>query len=130
MTSHVWLTRLDPDLPATLSPRVLALLREEIGYPGLVFSDDLEMRAIADRFAPGEVARGALAAGVDALLVCSRADLRDQVLAALESAPDRLLEASLGTDGRRSSATWAGGRRGAGGEPPYAAHRELATRLA
>ena len=44
------------------------------------------MRAIADRFAPGEAARAALAAGVDALLVCSRADLRDEVLAALESA--------------------------------------------
>ena len=129
MTSHVCLSRLDPDLPATLSPRVLALLREEIGYQGLVFSDDLEMRAIADRFAPGEMTRGALAAGVDALLVCSRADLRDEVLAALESAPDRLLEASLGRMAAFKRA-WAGGRRGAGGEPPYAAHRELATRLA
>ena len=129
MTSHVCMTRLDPDLPATLSPRVLALLREEIGYSGLVFSDDLEMRAIADRFAPREVARGALAAGVDALLVCSRADLRDEVLATLESAPDPLLEASLGrmTAFKRA---WAGGRRGAGGGPPYAAHRELAARLA
>jgi beta-N-acetylhexosaminidase len=129
MTSHVCLTRLDPDLPATLSPRVLALLREEIGFDGLLFSDDLEMRAIADRFAPGEVTRGALAAGVDALLVCSRADLRDQVLAALESAPDQLLEASLA----RMAAfkrVWAGGLRGAGGSPPYAAHRDLATRLA
>ncbi len=129
MTSHVCLSRLDPDLPATLSPRVLALLREEIGYRGLVFSDDLEMRAIADRFAPDEVTRAALAAGVDALLVCSRADLRDAVLAALESAPDHLLEAGLG----RMAAfkrSWSGGRRGAGGTPPYAAHRELATRLA
>ena len=129
MTSHVCLSRLDPDLPATLSPRVLALLREEIGYRGLVFSDDLEMRAISDRFAPGEVARAALAAGVDALLVCSRADLRDEVLAALEAAPDRMLEAGLG----RMAAfkrDWAGGHRSAGGAPPYAAHSDLATRLA
>jgi len=129
MTAHVSLPRLDPAFPATLSPAVLALLREEIGYDGLVFSDDLEMRAIADRFAPDAVTRGALAAGVDALLVCSRADLRDQVLAALESAPDRLLEAGLG----RMAAfkrDHAGGARGAGGSPPYAAHQELATRLA
>jgi beta-N-acetylhexosaminidase len=129
MTAHVSLPRLDPALPATLSPRVLALLREQIGYRGLVFSDDLEMRAIADRFAPSEVARGALSAGVDALLVCSRADLRDEVLAALESAPDSLLEAGLA----RMAAfkrEHAGGTRGAGSAPPYAAHRDLATRLA
>jgi beta-N-acetylhexosaminidase len=129
MTAHVLLPRLDPDRPATLSPQVLALLREEIGYRGLVFSDDLEMRAIADRFAPREMAHGALAAGVDALLVCSRADLRDQLLAALESAPDRLIEAGLArmlTFKREHT----GGARGAGGGPPYAAHRDLATRLA
>jgi beta-N-acetylhexosaminidase len=129
MTAHVLVPRLDANLPATLSSRALALLREEIGYRGLVFSDDLEMRAVADRFAPGELAHGALGAGVDALLVCRRADLRDQVLAALESAPDSLLEAAL----QRMAAfkqDWAGGRRGAGSAPPYAAHRELASRLA
>ena len=38
MTAHVWLPRVDPQLPATLSPAVLALLRDEIGYDGLVFS--------------------------------------------------------------------------------------------
>jgi beta-N-acetylhexosaminidase len=129
MTAHVLIPQLDPDRPATLSRRVLSLLREEIGYPGLVFSDDLEMKAIADRFDPGEVVREALAAGVDALLVCRRADLRDQVLAALESAPGRLLEAALG----RMAAfkrRHAGGVRGAGSAPPYATHRELASRLA
>jgi beta-N-acetylhexosaminidase len=107
---------------------VLAILREQIGYDGLVFTDDLEMRALADRWAPGEIARAALAAGVDALLVCSRADVRDAVLAALEAAPSSLVRDGL----RRMAAfktAWAGGRRGRGGEPPYAAHRELATRL-
>ena len=129
MTGHVWLPRIDARLPATLSPAVLALLRDEIGYDGVVFSDDLEMRAIAGRFAPAAVAHAALAAGVDALLVCSRAELRDEVLAALEAAPDPLVEAGLG----RMAAfkrRFAGGRGGSGGAPPYAAHRELATRLA
>ena len=86
------------------------------------------MRAIADRFAPAEVAHAALAAGVDALLVCSRAELRDALLAALEAAPDRLVEAGLG----RMAAfkrRFSGGRRGGSGAPPYAAHRELASRL-
>jgi beta-N-acetylhexosaminidase len=129
MTAHVLIPHLDPERPATLSPRALALLREEIGYRGLVFSDDLEMRAVADRFAPAEIAQGALSAGVDALLVCRRADLRDELLAALESAPDSLIEAAL----QRMAAfkrEHSGGRRGAGSAPPYAAHRELASRLA
>ncbi len=128
MTAHVWLPRIDAQLPATLSPAVLALLRDEIGYGGLVFSDDLEMRAIAGRFAPADVTHAALAAGVDALLVCSRADLRDEVLAALEAAPDPLVEAGLArlvAFKRR----YAGGRRASGGAPPYASHRELASRL-
>jgi len=75
------------------------------------------------------VARGALSAGVDALLVCSRTDLRDEVLAALESTPDSLLEPALA----RMAAfkrEHAGGAHGAGSAPPYAAHRELAARLA
>ncbi len=129
MTGHVLLPRIDARLPATLSPAVLALLRDEIGYDGLVFSDDLEMRAIADRFAPADMTHAALAAGVDALLVCSRAELRDEVLAALEAAPDLLVEAGLG----RMAAfkrRFSGGRRAGSGAPPYAAHRELATRLA
>jgi len=129
MTAHVLLPSLDAHRPATLSPAVLALLRHELGYDGLVFSDDLEMRAIADRFAPGDVAQAALAAGVDALLVCSRADLRDAVLAALEAAPDPLVEAGL----RRLRAfkqRYAGGRSAGGGAPPYASHQQLASRLA
>ena len=129
MTAHVLLPSLDAQRPATLSPAALALLREGLAYDGLVFSDDLEMRAIADRFAPGDVVEAALAAGVDALLVCSQAGMRDAVLAALEAAPDALVEAGL----RRLRAfkqRFAGGRGAGGGAPPYAAHRELASRLA
>ena len=86
------------------------------------------MRAIADHF-PRRRDAGRARAGVDALLVCSRADLRDAVLAALEAAPDAALESALGAAGRLQT-PHAGGRRGAGGAPPYAAHRELAERLA
>jgi beta-N-acetylhexosaminidase len=129
MTAHVSLPRLDPRVPATLSPHVLALLRDELRYDGLLFSDDLEMRAIADRFEPAGAACAALAAGVDALLVCRRADVRDAVLAALESAPDRLVETGLARM-HAFKRRFAGGRQGGAGAPPYAAHRELATRLA
>ena len=128
MTAHVLVERIDPRRPATLSKRVLSLLRQEIGYQGLVFSDDLEMRAVADRFTPDELVTGALGAGVDALLVCSRADLRAQVLDALEAAPDALVERSLARMAEFKRG-FAGGRRARGGSPPYAAHLELASRL-
>jgi beta-N-acetylhexosaminidase len=47
------------------------VLREHIGYQGVIFSDDLEMRAVADGYGIGESACLAIAAGCDALLVCS-----------------------------------------------------------
>jgi len=128
MTAHILLPRLDPALPCTLSPAAIDLLRGEIGFDGPIFGDDLEMKAVADRFAPEEIARRALEAGVDALLVCRRADLRDAVLAVLEALPDRLVEPGL----RRVAAfkrRYSGGRRASGGAPPYPEHLALAERL-
>jgi beta-N-acetylhexosaminidase len=128
MTAHLLLPRLDPALPCTLSPVAMGLLRGEIGFDGLVFGDDLEMKALADHFAPEDIPRRALEAGVDALLVCRRADLRDAVLAALEALPDPLVEPGL----RRVAAfkrRYSGGRRASGGAPPYPEHRALAERL-
>ena len=51
MTAHVLYPALDPELPATLSePIVTGLLRHQLGYDGVVFSDDMEMKAIADNY--------------------------------------------------------------------------------
>jgi beta-N-acetylhexosaminidase len=70
MTAHVVFEALDPHRPATLSPPVLRLLRDECGFQGCCLSDDLEMRSVADH-APLEVsAPGAVEAGVDLLLAC------------------------------------------------------------
>jgi beta-N-acetylhexosaminidase len=71
MTAHVLYPALDAKLPATLSePIVTGLLRHQLGYDGVVFSDDLEMKAIADRFGVEEATTLALRAGVDMLLFC------------------------------------------------------------
>ena len=71
MTAHVRFTALDRELPATLSAAVVTgLLRHQIGYDGVVFSDDMEMNAISANFSPGEAAVLALRAGVDVLLFC------------------------------------------------------------
>jgi beta-N-acetylhexosaminidase len=127
MTAHILLPALSPTLPATLSPEALAILREELGYAGLVFGDDFEMAAMADHFAPEESTRRAIEAGVDAILVCKLADLRARVLSALESAPDALLEPALGRM-RAFKQKWSGGRRASGATPPYASHQDLAQR--
>ena len=95
MTAHILFPALDPKRPATVSPEVMAILRDEIGYDGLVFSDDLEMKAVADRFRPDQLVRGALESRVDALLVCRHFDLVAEVLQHLERAPDTLLEPAI-----------------------------------
>ncbi|XHL93522.1 glycoside hydrolase family 3 N-terminal domain-containing protein [Streptomyces niveus] len=67
MVSHVHLSQLD-DAPATISPAVLTgLLREELGFDGVVITDALEMRGIADVASLPEAAVRAIAAGADAL---------------------------------------------------------------
>jgi beta-N-acetylhexosaminidase len=58
-------------LPATLSePIITGLLRHQLGYDGVVFSDDMMMHAISDHFEAGPAAALALYAGVDMLLFC------------------------------------------------------------
>lgn len=81
MTAHVVYPALDPG-PATLSRAVCTdLLRGSLGFEGVLFSDDLEMKAI--QLPVGEAAVLAVAAGCDALLVCSREDLAEEALGAL-----------------------------------------------
>jgi beta-N-acetylhexosaminidase len=85
MTAHVLVTAIDDARPATLSPKVVQeILRNELGFRGAIVSDDLEMKAIADRHSAAEAAVGAIAAGCDAVLMCGQgtsADLQRQVQA-------------------------------------------------
>jgi beta-N-acetylhexosaminidase len=74
MTGHVLVPSLDEDRPATLSRRIVAgLLREELGFNGVIFGDDLEMKAVAAQYTVEDAAVQAIAAGCDGLLVCSGA---------------------------------------------------------
>ena len=69
MTAHVIYRALDASLPATLSRKIVTeLLRKELNYPGVVFADDLEMKAISDRYGEGEAAALCVRAGVDVML--------------------------------------------------------------
>jgi len=101
MTAHVLFDQLDPDVPATMSHQAITdLLRHELGFDGAVFSDDLEMKAISERYSIEEAGVLAIEAGCDLLLVCSDVDaaarLRDTLaIEATRSAAfgDRLSEA-------------------------------------
>src|SRR2546427_2346681 len=72
MTGHLSIPALEPDAntPATLSSNILTgLLRKELGFEGLVVTDAMDMGGITVRYAPGEAAVRAVAAGADALLM-------------------------------------------------------------
>lgn len=71
MTAHVLYPALDDRYPATLSPRIVTgMLRGELGFEGLVVTDDLEMRSISAARPVPDAAVKALEAGCDMLLVC------------------------------------------------------------
>lgn len=69
MVAHLRVQALDPERPATLSQAVGALLREQIGFRGLVSTDALSMRAIGEAYPEEQQAALALEAGADVLLV-------------------------------------------------------------
>jgi beta-N-acetylhexosaminidase len=72
MTAHVLAPALDEKRPATLSHRVVTgLLRGELGFEGVILSDDLEMKAIAGEYAVPAAAVLAVEAGCDGVLICS-----------------------------------------------------------
>lgn len=87
MTAHVVVPALDEALPATLSQTIIRLLRDELGHPGMVVSDDLEMQAIGQRWTPAEAAVAAISAGCDSVLVCTGdVEVQASVLEALVKA--------------------------------------------
>jgi len=69
MTAHVVYAGLDPEAPATQSPRLVEIIRSEIGFDGLLMTDDLSMHALSGD--PGARAGRALAAGCDMILHCN-----------------------------------------------------------
>ena len=72
MTAHVLVPSLDEERPATLSPRIVrGMLRDELGFQGVIVGDDLEMKAVAKQYTVPEAAVQAIAAGCDGLLICS-----------------------------------------------------------
>jgi beta-N-acetylhexosaminidase len=70
MTGHLFNRNLDRDHPATLSPGVITeILREKLGFQGVILTDDLQMKAITDRYGLEEAVCMAFAAGIDLVVI-------------------------------------------------------------
>jgi beta-N-acetylhexosaminidase len=85
-------------LPSSLSPAIISkLLRGELGYDGLVLTDDLEMGAIVENYGIGEACVMAIEAGADMLAICATVEAIDEGHAAIQEAHEtgRLSEARL-----------------------------------
>ncbi|OIQ25286.1 MAG: beta-hexosaminidase [Alphaproteobacteria bacterium MedPE-SWcel] len=96
MTAHLVYDAID-DRPATLSPVMMEVIRQDIGYDGLVMTDDISMKAL--RGAPQTLARAALEAGCDVALFCN-APLAERAAVAeaaggMSAAAQRRAEAAL-----------------------------------
>ncbi len=90
MTAHVFNRRLDPELPATLSKKTITgVLRERLGFAGVVVTDDLQMRAVAAHYGFKAALGRAVLAGADILLIGNNLDYDEDVAA---KALDALME--------------------------------------
>lgn len=82
MTAHIIFAAYDADHPATQSPRMIQVIREEIGFQGLLMTDDLNMQALSGDL--GQRTRAAMDAGCDLALHC-KGDLAEMQLVAAEA---------------------------------------------
>lgn len=90
MLAHVEFPNIDPDLPASLSPRIIrGFLRDQLGFEKhVVMTDDLDMRAITDRYGRGEDARLAIAAGNDLAMICHQTETAQIAADAIATLPE------------------------------------------
>jgi beta-N-acetylhexosaminidase len=130
MTAHVAFPIFEEGVPATLSKQVLSgLLREELGFDGLVVTDYMDMKAIADHYGPGEAAVRSVLAGADMVLLGPDAEVQREVHAALREAvrSGRLSEERIDEAVSRIEEVAARYRSGWDRpRPDYAEHRALA----
>ena len=103
LVSHNIMAAVDPDLPASLSPAVHDLLREELGFTGVVMTDDLTMDAVAAYAQDGAVAVMALEAGNDLIITT---DYRTQIPKVLEAVENGTLSMDTIDTACRRVLTW------------------------
>ncbi len=96
MVGHVYHSGLDPHLPASLSTAIInGLLRQNLGFRGVVVSDDLQMKAIRDHFTLRETLLLSLQAGVDILLFGNNLEYDPDLLPEIQRIMRELVESGV-----------------------------------
>jgi beta-N-acetylhexosaminidase len=97
MSAHVLFSNCDDQIPTFSEFWLQQVLRERMGFQGIIFSDDLSMQGAQDASQEpiDKLAQRAINAGCDMVLVCNRPDLADQVLIGLEGVPNERLSGRL-----------------------------------
>ena len=93
MTAHVFNAYLDRDYPATLSKSTITgILREELGYDGVVISDDMQMGAIANEYGFETAIQAAIEAGIDIIAMANNSTYEEDIVARTAKLIKRLVE--------------------------------------
>lgn len=97
MTAHVMFENCDTEIPTYSSYWLQEVLRDELGFKGVIFSDDLAMQGAVDAEDGGIVAsaKKAIAAGCDMVLICNKPDVADELLTGLVFEPNQELSDKL-----------------------------------
>ena len=87
MVSHVVYSKVSGQIPASLSPEIMTkLLRERLGYKGIIITDDMGMGAVSRHYKPGEAAVASVMAGADVVMSCHIYENQKETAEALLSA--------------------------------------------
>lgn len=105
MTAHIVFADIDPDQPATTSPVMMQVIRDQIGFDGLIMTDDLSMQALSGTI--GERAAASIAAGCDLVLHCNGdpAEMQEAVAAAGSMTPAAITRANRALAPRKTPET-------------------------
>lgn len=94
MSAHIVFSDIDPDAPATISPDMMKVIRHDIGFDGLLMTDDLSMQALSGTMA--DRSKAAIRAGCDVILHCNgqRAEMQAVATAARAMSPQATARAN------------------------------------
>ena len=97
MTAHLKVDKIDPNYPATFSKIVLQdILRNQLGYRGVIMTDDMEMKAVTKNYEVEEAAVLAAKAGCNILLYCHTLEIQERALEALvKAAMDGVIDSAI-----------------------------------
>lgn len=105
MVGHLFNCSMDDKHPATLSSKILnSLLRQKLQFKGLIVSDDMQMKAISDRYGLSEACSKAIAAGIDLVIVGNNLSFDPHILEKLQEALLKAVENNVISETRITEA--------------------------